>query len=494
MTLAEIQKYTKEFSILYAEDEESVRTAMAEVLGFFFNKIDIATNGAEGLELFHKNKYDIIVTDIQMPKMSGLEMIASIREINPDIPIIVTTAFNEQEYFLKSIELRVDKFLLKPVVQEQAKDTFYRISKMLSDNNKAKELEQLHIQEKINNKSKHIASQILDTYQNPCVIIQGTITKHVNKAFCNLFDEEDCQTMLSDDLIKKLLFDERVGFMRSLESYDEVDISKNIISVSKKIGRKIYKIDKKDIDLDDGIKTDIYLFHDRTIEEYQKVKIENYNSMLKDFIFKKHYSSIVHPVAEDKEVHVAVPNKKPEASKGEVKTRKIDKEQQDVLRRTRSHKTTASQYAQELDNETLNELQELDELDNEFKEQIELFLEEGNFASIAIIAQKLQKYAHEISLLFEFADLAYAIRALSTLLREVKNEKITKIGTKKVAVYLQGIQSDLADWRNFIFVDQSALDIHYLDSSLFSVCLQIEMLFSDEVTQIDTDDEDLIFF
>ncbi len=65
---------------------------------------------------------------------------------------------------------------------------------------------------------------------------------------------------------------------------------------------------------------------------------------------------------------------------------------------------------------------------------------------------------------------------------------------KKITLLFSGIQSDLGDWRRVLFVDQSALDIHYLDSSLFSTCLQIELILSDEANEIDSVEEDLILF
>ena len=65
---------------------------------------------------------------------------------------------------------------------------------------------------------------------------------------------------------------------------------------------------------------------------------------------------------------------------------------------------------------------------------------------------------------------------------------------KKIILLLGGIQSDLGDWRKLLFITQSALDIHYLDSSLFSTCLQIELMLSEEAKEDQTAEEDLILF
>ena len=103
----------KNITILYVEDEETITEQMKLFFSRFVKEIYVAKNGLEGIELFNKFKPDIIITDIQMPKMNGLEMIRQINSKN--IPIIITTAFSDADYFLEAIELKVDKFVIKPI-------------------------------------------------------------------------------------------------------------------------------------------------------------------------------------------------------------------------------------------------------------------------------------------------------------------------------------------------------------------------------------------
>lgn len=103
----------KNITILYVEDEETITEQMKLFFSRFVKEIYVAKNGLEGVELFNKFKPDIIITDIQMPKMNGLEMIRQINSKN--IPIIITTAFSDADYFLEAIELKVDKFVIKPI-------------------------------------------------------------------------------------------------------------------------------------------------------------------------------------------------------------------------------------------------------------------------------------------------------------------------------------------------------------------------------------------
>ncbi len=107
----------KNITILYAEDEASLREITLNILKGFTKKQFVAKDGQEGLDLFKENEeeIDLIITDVNMPHMNGLEMIKEIKQINPNIPIIVATAFSNTEYLLEAIDIGVDKYVLKPI-------------------------------------------------------------------------------------------------------------------------------------------------------------------------------------------------------------------------------------------------------------------------------------------------------------------------------------------------------------------------------------------
>lgn len=115
----------KEITVLYCEDEENLRDVTGGILKSFTKKQFIAKDGAEGLELFKNNEdeIDFIITDVNMPNMSGLEMAKEIKNINSNMPIIVATAFSNSEYLLEAIDLGVDKYVLKPVNIKKLLDT-----------------------------------------------------------------------------------------------------------------------------------------------------------------------------------------------------------------------------------------------------------------------------------------------------------------------------------------------------------------------------------
>lgn len=102
-------------SILYVEDEKNVQEELAEVLEFYCENLYLADDGKQGLKQFIQYKPDIIITDIKMPIMDGIEMSKKIKEINKEQHIIFTTAFSDIDFFQEAIELQVDGYIIKPI-------------------------------------------------------------------------------------------------------------------------------------------------------------------------------------------------------------------------------------------------------------------------------------------------------------------------------------------------------------------------------------------
>jgi len=107
----------EDITILYVEDEAEIQRIVKSLFVSLFKDILVASDGKEGLELYkqHKDKIDIVISDINMPKMDGLEMSAQIRELCSSIPIIITTAHQEHNFLHKSIEIGISKYVSKPI-------------------------------------------------------------------------------------------------------------------------------------------------------------------------------------------------------------------------------------------------------------------------------------------------------------------------------------------------------------------------------------------
>ncbi|EAI4321672.1 response regulator transcription factor [Campylobacter fetus] len=109
----------KSLTVLFVEDEDKIRTSMGSAMEGIFAKVILAGNGDEGLKKFKKFNPDVIVTDISMPIMDGLDMSKEIRDISKDTPIVILSAFSEKEKLLKAIEIGIDKYIIKPIDMEE---------------------------------------------------------------------------------------------------------------------------------------------------------------------------------------------------------------------------------------------------------------------------------------------------------------------------------------------------------------------------------------
>ncbi|MBF0488357.1 MAG: response regulator [Nitrospirae bacterium] len=123
----------KELTILYVEDDATARKALARFLSKYAGEVFFAADGMEGLQLYKRQRPEIVITDIRMPVMDGLAMSKAIKEINPDAYIIVTTSHNDIEFLMSAIDVGIDKYIVKPVRLETLKkmlaicaETIYR--------------------------------------------------------------------------------------------------------------------------------------------------------------------------------------------------------------------------------------------------------------------------------------------------------------------------------------------------------------------------------
>ena len=105
----------RSFRLLYVEDELATREEMEMMLRPWFAELYVASDGQEGFELFREHRPDIVLTDIQMPKVSGLAMSGNILNLAPGQPIVVVSAYNDVEYLFRAIELGIDQYITKPI-------------------------------------------------------------------------------------------------------------------------------------------------------------------------------------------------------------------------------------------------------------------------------------------------------------------------------------------------------------------------------------------
>ena len=129
MNIKALKEKTKHLTLLYVEDNEQLKTVKLEMFKEIFNKVVHAENGYEGLMKYQEEHFDLVITDINMPVMDGLEMIEKIQKTDPLQAVIVLSAYAEIEYLTKLSKLNILSFLTKPVDMKKLLQKIYDSTK-----------------------------------------------------------------------------------------------------------------------------------------------------------------------------------------------------------------------------------------------------------------------------------------------------------------------------------------------------------------------------
>jgi len=210
-------KKLKKLKILLVEDEEKLATLLKDAIGDNFHSFTIASDGVEGLKLFSSISPDIVITDITMPKMTGLEMGEKIKKLNTRVPVIILSAFSDTKKLLNAIDIGVVKYFIKPFDPDELLEYISSISE-----NFESKLIELKDEFSFNLNTKSL-------YKNARFV---SLTKKENIFIQLLLQNIDGKKNVSDEVIKSKLWegeevsDERLRtFIRRLRA----KTSKNLI-------------------------------------------------------------------------------------------------------------------------------------------------------------------------------------------------------------------------------------------------------------------------
>ncbi len=133
-------EYTKNLSILFVEDHDDLRISTDSILKNFFKEVTSVENGQEAFKSYlnysheHDGKfYDIVLTDIKMPKMDGVELTEELYKINPSQALIVLSAYDDAKYLLPLINLGIEQFLKKPLDFQELLEVLLKTSKKVTN-------------------------------------------------------------------------------------------------------------------------------------------------------------------------------------------------------------------------------------------------------------------------------------------------------------------------------------------------------------------------
>jgi len=321
----------------------------------------------------------------------------------------------------------------------------------------------------------------LDSTPNPIIVLSEDNIEFINKAFLELLSKEKEEVFYKDCLLEEILVEEK-GYVSKPEDFKIGE--ENRVSIVTKYGRNIFNLYYRKIKTTDNKPLRFMTLNNITISEYQKLRISNYNEQLQEFYLRtKRPNKEKNKNDDTLDLDSLIEDNK--------QVRKLNDEERKLLKRKHDDLSVSSEvYAQEIDEHILLELQELDEIEEEIL-NLTSQLYNKNQKDLEDIVFRLVKFSSVLLNLMEFKELSFSLSSLADLLAKQNIKELDEDTFKKMILFLENIIIDLSSWRKIVFIEQSANDIHYMDSSLFSSILQLELIFNTDQKNEDDDEFEL---
>ncbi|MDF1881532.1 response regulator [Sulfurimonas sp. MAG313] len=221
-TIKDLHKYSKNLNILYVEDDKDLREETTTLFKMLFKEIDTAEDGQIGLDKYNNNFYDLIISDVNMPNMNGIEMCKKIKEINPEQKISIVSAHDESSILMDLIKAGANGFILKPMHMDDlivalypvCRDAYTQIINIELVNELNEKNEQLELQNKqlrtsgnvIETKHQQLGELIqekkkIENSHEVDIVVTQSHPDSVDKDVLNKYFEED-----TDEGIENILF------------------------------------------------------------------------------------------------------------------------------------------------------------------------------------------------------------------------------------------------------------------------------------------------
>ena len=201
----ELKEESIELSILFAEDEPELRESVTKILEKFFKKVYSVENGLEAFELIKNNTHvDIVLTDLNMPIMDGMELIQMINKSEQELKVIVLTAFNDSKCLEKLINLNIDYFISKPLDKQQLITMLYKAAVGINEHNLLMNYEQnLQIENDELRRKNNVLTQKLNQLAkttNHVIDLESRLKKTVSSVNTTISSDDFYDSLLQDDI------------------------------------------------------------------------------------------------------------------------------------------------------------------------------------------------------------------------------------------------------------------------------------------------------
>ena len=226
----------KKIRILFIEDDDVQRSECNIFLKRRFAKVYLSKNGEEGFKKYIEQKPDMILTDLRMPKVNGLELVKKIRKLDRLIPIIIITAINDKETILKSVDIGITNYIVKPINIKELIGALEEASKTLLEIDSDK-FSSIIDKNKINNLKNELTKYIKnETGKGPGdinIILEKrklyiTITNNLTIFEKNMIKDEKNIALVDHN--RNVFFKDRLDFLEEIVK-DQIDLSLELIDV-----------------------------------------------------------------------------------------------------------------------------------------------------------------------------------------------------------------------------------------------------------------------
>lgn len=188
--IVKLKNVASSLDVLYVEDNQELLENFTMYLSKFFNSITNAKNGEEGLKLYKEKKFDIVITDINMPQLNGLSMASEIKKINSEQIIVVVSAYSESKILLESIKQGIEGYIIKPIDYEEINKVLYKLCINIKNEyeNSINIEQQKQLMEHISSKNL-LLKQYTEVIDKVAIVsktdLKGVITE-ANQFFCDV--------------------------------------------------------------------------------------------------------------------------------------------------------------------------------------------------------------------------------------------------------------------------------------------------------------------
>lgn len=134
MDLKKLRTEARGLELLYVEDDEDIRSEFTNFLANFFDKICVCKDALEGLQKARERSFHLVISDIEMPYMSGLEMVKRLKEQHQKLAVILVSAHRDQKLIAEALALGIDSYIFKPFDSQTLLQTLQKeIQKILRE-------------------------------------------------------------------------------------------------------------------------------------------------------------------------------------------------------------------------------------------------------------------------------------------------------------------------------------------------------------------------